>query len=340
MTAARLSRRTGLVFVASALVLPFAGQVRADWPEVIDERWLRHAADGEGAAIDHEDWTQFLYKYVHVPIDGVARVRYGEVSEQDRAALQDYIAMLSATDPATLGRDDQMAFWINLYNALTVELILQNYPVASIRDITDGLLSFGPWGKDIVQVDGQDLSLDDIEHGILRPIWQDPRIHYAVNCASIGCPNLANAAYHGYSVDQMLTRAAILYVNHPRGADLDLEGRLVVSGIYDWYAEDFGDDEEAVIDHIRSYATEPLTTLITGIDEIESYDYDWSLNDATGMEKPSPRYLGSDTYLSEQAEGFDELTPGSATGETDSGQGEARRQGSGSVNEADFLDVQ
>ena len=120
---------------------------------------------------------------------------YAAVTQADRTALKTYLKDLQAVRVTTLPRRAQMPFWINLYNALTVEVILDNYPVKSIRDIKSGLFSSGPWSTELVRVEGHDLSLDDIEHEILRPIWKDKRIHYAVNCASIGCPNLAAKAY-------------------------------------------------------------------------------------------------------------------------------------------------
>ncbi|MBC6439943.1 MAG: DUF547 domain-containing protein [Rhodospirillales bacterium] len=274
---------TTLATTLAGLSAPLGTAARADWPDLVDDRWLRRD-DTSDAIVNHEAWTRFLHRHVHVPGDGIARVRYGEVTGQDCGRLQAYIEVLAGTDVGALSPDEQRAYWINLYNALTVDLILQHYPVASIRDITNGFMSFGPWGMDVVTIDGEDLSLDDIEHGILRAIWKDPRIHYVVNCASIGCPNLADAAYVGPAVDRMMSRAAAIYVNHPRGAGLDLKGRLVVSSLYDWYDDDFGENEAAIVDHIRGYAAEPLIDRMAGIDEIEGYAYDWALNDATGMD--------------------------------------------------------
>ena len=121
-----------------------------------------------------------------------------------------------------LNQSEQFAYWVNLYNAKTVDLVVAHYPVRSIRDIgISGLLATGPWGKKVVRVEGVDLSLDDVEHKILRPLWRDPRIHYAVNCASAGrCPNLARSAYTGASLEAMLKVAARDYVNSPRGASI------------------------------------------------------------------------------------------------------------------------
>jgi hypothetical protein len=332
----KTGRRGVLALGLAGLALPLIPPARADWPEVVDERWLRHDPDST-VVVDHEDWTQFLREYLQLDDAGVALVRYAEVSDQDRGALRDYIARLEALDFAGLNRDEQLAAWINLYNAMTVELILQEYPVESIRDITDGLLSFGPWGREVVTVDGQDLSLDDIEHGILRPIWQDPRIHFVVNCASIGCPNLGHSAYEGRDIDARMERATHVYINNPRGADLDLEGRLVVSGIFDWYADDFGGDEEAVIGFIREYAVEPLTGLIADLMEIEDYRYDWALNDASGMPRPDARHKGSDSYTPEAQEEARRALEEAEAAESEEESG--ARRGSESIDPADFLDL-
>lgn len=308
----------------------------ADWPDVVDERWMRHDPDS-AVVLDHDDWTQFLRRYLQIDDNGVALVRYDEISEADRGKLRDYIAWLSSLDFAGLHRDEQLAAWINLYNAATVEVILQNYPVESIRDITDGLLSFGPWGKDVVTIDGQSLSLDDIEHGILRPIWQDPRIHFVVNCASIGCPNLGHSAYDGHDIDERMERATHVYINNRPGADLDLQGRLVVSGLFDWYDDDFGRNEEEIIDFIRGHAVEPLTGLMSGVTEIEDYRYDWALNDASGMARPDARHKGSESYTPEaQAEAQQALDDAAA--ET-LAERPARGVGSGTIDADDFLDM-
>ncbi|MFW5812572.1 MAG: DUF547 domain-containing protein, partial [Alkalispirochaetaceae bacterium] len=155
------------------------------WP-----RWEAHDP-ASSATVDHADWGEFLDRYlVTNHPSGVNRVRYGSVSAADRRALQSYIQELEATPVSELNRDEQLAFWINIYNAATVELILANYPVDSIRDIGGGLMRKGPWDDPLLTVEGEELTLNDVEHRIIRPIWQDERIHYVVNCASIGCPNL------------------------------------------------------------------------------------------------------------------------------------------------------
>ena len=209
------------------------------------------------------------------------RVRYREVSRADRSALNRYLGDLSRTPISRYARAEQLPFWINLYNALTVRVVLDHYPVESIRAIriSPGWFSVGPWKKQLIDVEGVALSLDDIEHRILRPIWGDPRIHYAVNCAALGCPNLALEAYTGENSEALLDANARAYVNHMRGVALEGD-ELVVSSIYDWFQSDFGGDEAGVLAHLRRYAEPALRRALERRNRIDDYRYDWDLNEA------------------------------------------------------------
>ena len=213
---------------------------------------------------------------------GLHRVAYAEVSAADRAALDGYLRLLGQTPVSQLSRAEQLPFWINLYNALTIDVVLDHYPVDSIRDIdiSPGLFSDGPWGKKLIEVEGEAVSLDDIEHRILRPIWRDPRVHYAVNCASLGCPNLALEPYLGATIDAQLDAAARDFVNSGRA--VQFEGMdLVVSSIYDWFQEDFGSSDQDAIDHLMTYAEPNLDMTLEGFSTIDDDRYDWALNDAS-----------------------------------------------------------
>ena len=153
------------------------------------ERWTAHSPSS-GATIDHGEWGAFLANNLVSQTDDINRIAYAKVSGADRKRLDSYLSALSAVPISDFSRDEQRAFWINLYNALTVKVVLDNYPVTSIREIKPWFFSLGPWSEKRIQVESEQLSLDDIEHRILRPVWRDARIHYAVNCASVGCPNL------------------------------------------------------------------------------------------------------------------------------------------------------
>jgi hypothetical protein len=239
-----------------------------------DQNWAKTGTASE--TIDHDIWDSLLSKHVKVSKDGVNRVDYAALKQNGAAALKRYLDALQAVEIENYPKDEQFAFWVNLYNAATVDVILKNYPLESIKDI--GLLGQGPWKSKVLKVSGKELSLDDIEHGILRPVWKDVRIHYAVNCASIGCPNLAPKAYTAENLEAMLEEAARSYINHPRGF-ARVDGALVASSIFDWYVKDWG-DHATVLDHARKYASDQTKTILGTATEIDSHDYDWSLNDA------------------------------------------------------------
>jgi hypothetical protein len=186
---------------------------------------------------------------------------------------------LQKTTVASLDRPEQKAFWINLYNALTVRLILAHYPVRSIRDIdiSPGWFQNGPWDARVARVEEMEITLNDIEHRILRPIWKDPRVHYAVNCASLGCPNLQAIAFTAKNTEELLEKAARQYINHPRGADIRGE-KLILSSIFDWFQADFGNSEKGVLNHLQRYADPSLKLQLESFEGAIRYEYDWRLN--------------------------------------------------------------
>ena len=242
-------------------------------------------ASGAGKVVDHSAWDRLLKAYV-IPAtnNGLNRVRYGKFKAEGAGALKSYIAMLEAVDPTKLGRHEQYAYWINLYNAKTVEVVLDKYPVKSIKSIRLGGSLFaaftgGPWKAKIMKVNGVKLSLDDIEHGILRPNFKDPRIHYAVNCASVGCPNLAIDAFTGAQIEKQLDRGAKTYINSPRGFKVEGD-RITASSIYKWFDDDFGGNVAGVLNHAGKYASAALKAKLQSIGTISNYGYDWTLNDA------------------------------------------------------------
>jgi hypothetical protein len=266
-----------LIALVLALVTPVA-DAKLFVPDA--DPWVIWNVSDESSTetIDHRDWQQLLGAYlVTDTVDGIYRFGYASMTAGDRTRLKTYIEQLAAIDPRTISRAEQRAYWINLYNALTIEIVLQYYPVDSIRDIEGGLLGSGPWKKQLVKVAGQPLTLNDIEHRILRPIWRDPRTHYAVNCASLGCPNLAAEAYTAANMGRLLDEAARAYINHPRGVSLD-NGRLKVSSIYNWFDVDFGKSDAAVLEHMAEYAELELARQLGDYDGRIRYDYDWRLN--------------------------------------------------------------
>lgn len=220
--------------------------------------------------VDHQAWQNFLDRYL-VNEGEYSLVRYQNVTKDDKQQLKGYIAELAAIPPKTLNRAQQYPYWVNLYNAITVDVILASYPLKSITKL-GGIFSFGPWGDEVVEIDGKALTLNDIEHRILRPIWNDPRTHYAVNCASLGCPNLQEKAFTATNSDALLTKAANEFINSDKGV-LITEKKSQLSSIYEWFASDFG-GEENVLEHLKQYRSDLPSTL----NNIE-YHYDWSLNE-------------------------------------------------------------
>jgi len=213
-------------------------------------------------SLDHTPWSDFLARYVRKDNEGTVGVAYDEVTQADRAQLSEYV---------------QLPFWINLYNSVTVRIILDEWPVKSIRDIKDGLFSAGPWTGQRLTVEGEKISLNDIEHRILRPIWRDPRLHYALNCASTGCPDLLPTAFTRDNAEQLMTDAALTFINHPRAASVK-DGKLTVSSIYHWFKEDFGGSDSGVLSHLREYASADLSNRLQSIKNIDDHRYDWSIN--------------------------------------------------------------
>ncbi len=191
--------------------------------------------------------------------------------------LDAYLAAQAAVDPASLDKGSRIAFYINLYNAATLKLILEYSP--GIRSIKEaGSLVRSPWKRKFIRLSGQTVSLDHIEHGLLRPEARDPRIHFAVNCASKSCPPLAAAPYRGDTLDSALDAATRAFVNNP-GNTYFMGDTLHVSRIFDWYADDFG-GEPGVWDFIRRHADPALARPMDGAMRRRLvYDpYDWSLN--------------------------------------------------------------
>jgi hypothetical protein len=174
--------------------------------------------------------------------------------------------------------DEWSRQWGALYNALTIVTVLQHYPVKSIRHIKlGGWFSSGVWDAKLIKVGGVPVSLNDIEHRIIRPIWNDSRIHYALSCASYSSPNLQRKVYTGKTVNTALTQGAKEYINSPRAVSIQ-NNKLIVSSIYDWYQVDFGGNEQTVIQHLKKYAKPALKKQLNHFNSISAYHYDWRLN--------------------------------------------------------------
>lgn len=196
--------------------------------------------------------------------------------KEDEAKLDRYLEEMAQVNPGQLNEADRMAFYINLYNAWTIKLVLSKYPgIQSIKDI--GTIFQSPWKKKIVRLNNQVVTLDYIEHAILRPQFKDPRIHFAVNCASMSCPPLLSEPYTGESLEEQLNRATRDFINNPERNYVDNK-TLYASRIFKWYADDFKD---GIIPFFKSYANGGLKAKIEEHEKdlkVKFLGYDWSLN--------------------------------------------------------------
>ncbi|MEM0543766.1 DUF547 domain-containing protein [Flavobacterium sp. j3] len=212
--------------------------------------------------IDHQKWHVLLQK--HVSAKG--NVNYPGF-KKDAQALQVYLDELSANVPQkSWSKNAVLAYWINAYNAFTVKLILDNYPVKSIKDIKD------PWGKKFFILGTKKYSLEEIEHEILRKM-DEPRIHFAINCASFSCPNLSNEAFIDTKLEKQLDVAAKAFVNDKTKNTIQQES-VEISKIFDWFSGDFKSNG-SIVDYLNQYSTIKISKKA----KIKFKEYNWSLND-------------------------------------------------------------
>ncbi|MBC7804005.1 MAG: DUF547 domain-containing protein [Candidatus Parcubacteria bacterium] len=244
-------------------------------------------APASGQEFDHAHrvWDGLLKKHVVLAAGGHASlVRYAEFAK-DRAVLKGSLEALSSVTEAQFGAWDKphrMAFLINAYNAFTVELILASYPVKSIKDIGSDLFA-NRWKRKFFRLLGREASLDGIEHEMLRKpgAYDDPRVHFALNCAAIGCPMLREEAYVAERLDAQLEEQARRFLSD-RSRNRYFGGRLELSRIFDWYREDFAPLERYLARYaaLLSGRPEEQQLIAAGRTKIAFLDYDWNLNDA------------------------------------------------------------
>ena len=240
------------------------------------------------AAFDHSHaaWDALLRKHVVLLEGGKAsQLRYAGMA-QERAALRQYLQELSSVGEAefqALSAPQQVAFLINAYNAYTVEKILTRYP--DIRSVWDFGKFFGnPFRDEFFSLLGRKASLDAIEHGILRKRYAEPRIHFALNCASVGCPMLREEAYVAPRLGQQLEEQTVRFLSD-RSRNRYRDGRLEVSMIFDWFREDF-EPREAFLLRYAALLGVPPGLSASSLPRLAFLDYDWSLNDSRSS---SPR---------------------------------------------------
>ncbi len=214
------------------------------------------------ASIDHAQWNTLLQK--HVSKSG--NVDY-KGFQKDSKQLQSYLDLLAANVPTkSWSKNAVLAYWINTYNAYTVKLILDNYPVKSIKDISN------PWGKKFFTLGAKKYSLEEVEHEILRKM-DEPRIHFAINCASFSCPNLLNEAYTEAKVEKQLESVAKSFVND-KTKNTITANKIEISEIFNWFSGDFK-TKGTLIDFLNQYSTVKINSKAS----VKFKTYNWSLND-------------------------------------------------------------
>ncbi|MCP4151897.1 MAG: DUF547 domain-containing protein, partial [bacterium] len=195
--------------------------------------------EGGESKVLHNEWDLLLQKHVK---DGTVNYK-GFAADSKR--FNGYLDSLYKADISDFSRREKLAFWINAYNAYTIKLILDNYPLKSIRDLSR------PWKQKICRVTGKTVSLDHIEHKILRKELKEPRIHFAIVCASIGCPDLQPFAFRGEPLFKQLQLVAKQFFSTPKHFTLKVNGKkaiISISKIFKWFGDDFGDNKKEKVD--------------------------------------------------------------------------------------------
>lgn len=230
---------------------------------------------------DYKVWGDLLAKYY----DPAKGMNYKGLKEKDKATLDELRRKMSTVDPQWLSRPDQLAYWINLYNISVVGIVVDNYPIESIRDLsTDPIIRLNVFKKDSVAVKGGKISLDTIENEKIRAAFKDPRIHFAINCAAESCPPIRPEPYVGGRINQQLDDQTGKFLNGPNGVRLEKSGAtLIVSTtkIMDWFEKDFS-RYGGPLGFIKRYASSEKSKAVEAAGnqvKLVFDEYSWKLND-------------------------------------------------------------
>lgn len=270
------------IFFSLGLVLMTALQFEAVWAgsDVVIGRSAPPSQRTSMDQVDHTDWNALLQKYCDA--SGMVNYRAWHGSRQDRQRLEAYLTRLSAADPSRVATGAaKMAFWINAYNAVTIHGILREYPTTSIRNHTAKLFGYNIWDDLLLPVGDRTYSLNQMEHEVLRKMG-DPRVHFAIVCASIGCPPLLNSAYLPQQLDNQLTANARRFFSDPTKFRSDASRRSIeISPIVKWFAEDFGANRAAQLRTIAPFLPDQSAQALaaSGQASMSYLGYDWGLND-------------------------------------------------------------
>jgi len=222
-----------------------------------------------GVSIPKIDFSGVYQQVLTMYVSSSGKVNYKGLKSADELVGQAIYHFQNNTPQDNWSRNEELAYWINAYNLFTLKLVMDNYPVKSIKDIAGGK----PWDKKFIQLDGRTLSLNDIENNIIRKNFNEPRIHFAVNCASISCPKLINKAYTKDNLNTLLTQQTKAYLSDASQNELK-EKSVAISNIFDWYKVDF-DKDGGVIPFLKKYSN---VNIESGA-KISYKEYNWNLNE-------------------------------------------------------------
>ena len=233
------------------------------------------------SAQEHQLFTDVLKKYV---INGLVDYENLTMDKQ----LDKYLEQLSNTNPDKLNKNQKLAYWINAYNAYTLQIIRDNYPIKSINELHTGgkiiahIIGKTVWDKEFITINNKKYSLNDIEHKILRKM-NEPRIHFAIVCASISCPEILTEAFEADRIEEQLYKATITFLTDKERNDFDLsKRRAYLSKIFDWFDDDFGRNDKEILMYVAQFLPDNIKTDITKNTnewKISYKNYDWNLNE-------------------------------------------------------------
>ncbi|MBX2849908.1 MAG: DUF547 domain-containing protein [Acidiferrobacterales bacterium] len=270
----KISRALIFNFAAFCFAFFTLGEVQAA-PKSSEIRFWNDSEEQSVLEPDYSQWAEFLEKYVVPNADqDINRLRYSEVTEDDKNALDDFVDYLQKMDPRQLNKQRQKAYWLNLFNVRIVQRVLDEEPESSIKELGRGL-----WRNKGLYISMQKTSLNDIEHGILRPIFKDPRVHFSLMAGTEGSANILPQPFDGDNVEALLEQNTREFLNHERGVSIE-QDKVTISTIFKWYRNDFGGSVESVKTFILPYLDSDKAEALSNASKID-YDYSWKLNQKT-----------------------------------------------------------
>jgi len=266
-------------YLSLVFMLLFSGNAFSAPKSKLIEFWNDHEANSR-IDVNHDDWQSILSEYVEDQHpSGISRFNYEAVTAADALKLKAYIDYLELLEPRQLNLAEAQAYWINLYNALLLDKVVDTYQEGSTRAVNrllKGRLRSTNWGRNITKVALQNLSLDDIEHGILRPMWNDPRIHFVITSGALSGANIIKTAFNGDNNEELLEQSKLDFFSHQKSAYVDGK-RIVLNSMFNWYRDDFATDKDSLLRYIRTNVSEEVRKSMEGLSRIR-YEYVWALN--------------------------------------------------------------